>query len=84
MKPVKFEEANVNLARPSDMTEEECGSLWVYTDGVQCVSRWKLTFLERLKALFFGHIWLSVYSGHTQPPVWLACEKTVFQKGAGE
>lgn len=76
--PVKFKEANINLTRPETMTDEECRSLWVYTDGTQCISRWKLTWLQRLMVLFFGHIWLSVYSGYSQPPVWLNCGKTVF------
>jgi len=60
------------------MTEEECGSLWVYTDGKQCVSCWRLTFKERLLALLHGNIWLLVYCGHTQPPVTVLCGKTVF------
>lgn len=80
MKPVKFKEANKNLLKPDSMTDEECSSLWVYTDGVQCVSCWRLTFKERMCALLFGKVWLSVLSGHTQPPVWLDCSKTVFVK----
>lgn len=80
MKPVKFKEANKNLLKPDSMTDEECSSLWVYTDGVQCVSCWRLTFKERMFALLFGKVWLSVLSGHTQPPVWLDCSKTVFVK----
>lgn len=34
-----------------------------------------------------GKVWLSVLSGHTQPPVWLDCTKTVFlptEKGGVE
>lgn len=80
MKPVKFKEANKNLLKPDSMTDEECSSLWVYTDGVQCVSCWRLTFKERMCVLLFGKVWLSVLSGHTQPPVWLDCSKTVFVK----
>lgn len=80
MKPVKFKEANKNLLKPDSMTDEECSSLWVYTDGAECVSCWRLTFKERLFALLFGKVWLSVLSGYTQPPVWLACSKTVFVK----
>ena len=80
MDPIKFPEANKNLLKPQSMTDEECGSLWVYTDGRQCISCWRLSFIQRLKALFFGRIWLGVLSGYTQPPVWLDCEKTVFKK----
>lgn len=79
MIPVKFKEANLNLLRPNNMTAEECSSLWVYTDGKQCISCWKLSWKQRLKALLFGRVWLSVLSGTTQPPVWLDCDNTVFE-----
>lgn len=80
MKPIKFKQANKNLLKPNNMTDEECSSLWVYCDGQQCISCWKLTFKERIKALFFGNIWISVLSGVTQPPIWLNANKTVFEK----
>lgn len=80
MKPIKFEQANKNLLKPESMTDEECSSLWVYNDGRECISCWRLTWKERIKALLFGRVWLSVLSGRTQPPVWLACCKTVFLK----
>ena len=47
MKPIKFKEANRNLLKPASMTDEECKSLWVYTNGIVCVSCWKLSFKER-------------------------------------
>lgn len=77
---IKFKEANKNLLKPESMTDEECGSLWVYSDGRECISCWRLTWKERIKALLFGNVWLSVLSGCTQPPVWLACDDTVFIK----
>lgn len=77
MKPIKFEQANKNLLKPESMTDEECSSLWVYNDGRECISCWRLTWKERIKALLFGRVWLSVLSGRTQPPVWLACCKTI-------
>jgi hypothetical protein len=79
MEPVKFTEANKNLLKPSEMTDEECASLWVFSDGQQCVSRWRLTLRDRLRVLWYGHVWLSVHSGFTQPPVRLDSTKTVFQ-----
>lgn len=78
MKPIKFKEATKNLLKPENMTDEECSSLWVYNDGRECVSCWRLTWKERIKALLFGKVWLGVLSGFTQPPVWLVCDKTVF------
>lgn len=80
MKPIKFNQANKNLLKPNSMTEEECSSLWVYTDGNQCISCWKMNWKQRIKALFFGKVWLSVMSGETQPPVWVDCCKTVFEE----
>lgn len=78
LNPIKFPEANKNLLKPSSMIDEECSSLWVYSDGCECISCWKLSFAQRIKALLFGRIWLSVLSGHTQPPVWIDCDRTVF------
>jgi hypothetical protein len=87
MKPVKFKEANKNLLKHSNMTEtwvypdgKQCSEWWVYSDGQQCISCWKMTFKQRVSALFFGKIWLSVLSGSIQPPVWMKCEKSVFEK----
>lgn len=78
MKPVKFKEANKNLLKPNDMTDEECSSLWVYSDGVVCISCWKMSWKDRLSALLFGKVWLVVRSGKTQPPVYVDCSKTIF------
>lgn len=80
MKAIKFKQANRNLLKPDSMTDEECKSLWVFTDGRECISCWKLSFKQRLSALFFGTVWLSILSGGTQPPVWLDCTRTVFKK----
>jgi len=79
MEPMKFEQANKELLKPEGMKDEECGSLPVFTDGKQCISLWKMTWQERLSALFFGRIWLSVHSGQTQPPVWLMAAKQIFK-----
>jgi hypothetical protein len=80
MKPIKFEEATKNLAKPASMTDEECNSTWVYSDGQQCISCWKMTWKERLKTLLYGKVWLGVVSGQSQPPVWVDPSKTVFIK----
>lgn len=80
MKPVHFKEVTNVLAKPASMTDDECSSLPIYTDGVECVSCWKMSWKERIKALLFGKIWLLIMSGHTQPPVLLVCEDTVFEK----
>lgn len=81
MTPKHFEEATIELKKPESMTDEECSSLHVFqhADGT-CISLWTVSFWQRLKFLFHGHIWLGVLSGTTQPPVWLDCTKTVFIK----
>ena len=78
MQPIGFPQANRNLMKPDVMTEEQCGSLPVFTNGEQCISLWQMTWKERLSALFFGKVWLWVYSGGTQPPVGLLAAKEIF------
>lgn len=82
MNPIKFKEANKNLLPPSKGMPNgaKCSEMWVYTDTVECLSCWKMTFKERLKALFFGKIWVFVMSGETQPPISVNCAKTMFEK----
>lgn len=69
MEPIDFSGSNKTLIKPMGLTDEECGSLPVFTDGTTCLSCWKLSFKERINALFFGKAWLWVWSGKTQPPV---------------
>ena len=69
MKPIKFKEATRCLQKPQGMTDEECGELWVYNDGIYSISCWELSFWERIKVLFTGKVWLWVWFGITQPPV---------------
>jgi len=79
MKAKKFKEATVELKKPSSMTDEECGSLWIYqSETGECISLWTVPFWQRVKFLFHGKLWLGVLSGKTQPPVWLDMTKTVF------
>jgi len=80
MQAIKFDEANRVLTKPAGMTDEECSSLDVYTNGSLCISCWTLNSRERVRALLHGRIWLGVLSGDTQPPVWIDCRKTVFVK----
>lgn len=79
MIPIKFPEYNKELQKPSSMTDDECKPLLVFTDGKQCVSLWKMSWKERLHALFHGTVWLQVVSGITQPPVALSAQKTIFE-----
>jgi hypothetical protein len=80
MKPIPFAQSNKTLGPPPGMTNEECGSLPIYNDGVYCVSCWQMSWRERLSALFFGKVWLHVMGGHTQPPVAIDVTKTIFKE----
>jgi hypothetical protein len=79
MTPIEFPEQTTILDKPSSMTDEECFSLPVFSDGSTCISVWKLNWKERLVVLLFGKLWLGVYSGVTQPPVFIST-KSVFIK----
>ena len=79
MKPIDFPQSTKVLQKPSNMTDKECSPLHVWSDGKQCVSCWKPTFMERMKILFTGKVWIGVMSGNTQPPIFVAGE-SVFEK----
>lgn len=86
MRPISFPEQTIELKANPNQTEidgQAVGTLPIFTDGNQCVSCWKLSFMERLKAFVFGRIWLGVHMGATQPPVWLAADKTIFKSQHG-
>jgi hypothetical protein len=80
MEPNTFPQANKDLLKPEGMTDEECGSLPVHSDGEVCISLWQMTWRERFSALFFGKVWLWVYSGQTQPPVGLLASREIFEE----
>jgi hypothetical protein len=82
MKPEQFPQANKTLTKPENMTDEQCCSLPVYCDNKTCISCWKMTFRERLSALFFGRVWLYVLSGKTQPPVGLDVKRDIWREDA--
>jgi hypothetical protein len=81
VEPSKFKQSNRDLLKPQGWTDEECGSLPVFTDGKVCISLWQMTWKERIQALLFGKVWLFVHSGQTQPPVALMAEREIFGKG---
>nr|DAK90139.1 MAG TPA: hypothetical protein [Caudoviricetes sp.] len=70
LKPINFKLANRKLYAPS----VEKIPLPGWTNGVQCVSCWKCSFLDRLKILFTGRVWAGIMSGRTQPPMWIAAD----------
>lgn len=77
MTPVKFKQCNHTLAKPADMTNAQCRPLLVWTDGTCFLSCWKLSWRERLAALFFGRAWVWIY-GKFYPPVCVEARRTPF------
>jgi hypothetical protein len=83
MHPIPFPEQTVELkANPNqlEIAGQPVGTLPIFTDGEQCISCWSLSFTERLKALWYGKIWLGIHTGRRQPPVWLAAEGQLFER----
>jgi len=72
MKPIIFREYNKMLHKPVSLTDKKCSSLPIFNGEGQCISKWKLSAMERIKIAFTGVVWLSVLSGDTQPPVSLS------------
>ncbi len=79
MKPIDHQFTNVTLNAPAGQ-EDEILPLRVWTDGEQCISCWQMGWRERLSALVFGRVWLSVLSGRTQPPVWLMATREALKE----
>ena len=75
MKPIDFKESTCNLGRPQGTTAEQCSSLWVLQSNGHNISLWQADWWERIRFLFTGHMWLSVWSGKSQPPVKLTIEE---------
>ena len=70
MKPRRFGYENKILGKPNGMTDNECGSLPIYTNGSYCISCWETESLaERIRLLITGKVFLTVIGGDTQPPV---------------
>ena len=73
MTPSDFPQANLTLAKPAGMTDEQCKPLRVHTTGAEFVSCWRLTWRERLAILFGRPLWLWIV-GRGHPPVMLSVE----------
>jgi len=80
MIPIHFKEATIELKKPPTMTDEECSSLWIYSQNGTCISLWTTSLWERIMFLFHGHVWIGIMSGDTQPPIWLDSKNSLFEK----
>ena len=74
MRPVKFAEENKVFKGPEG---GDIIPLPVYQDTKEIMSCWKMSWKERLSAIIFGKVWLSVM-GQAQPPVYLLAMDSFF------
>ncbi len=78
MVPVKFDGMNKTLTAPvnwDELTNGKCSPLHIQASDGQCMSCWRLSIMESIRLLLRRKIYLTVVSGHTQPPVKLSVEK---------
>jgi len=78
MKPVDFEGTDVMLIAPVNWDEEEhgrCKVLPVMRSDGMCISKWSMSWRERLDILFGKSIFVHVHGDTTQPPIALMVEK---------
>jgi hypothetical protein len=78
MEPMQFDEVNYTLLKPDNMTDEECSSLPAYKGEGQFISKWKMSWKERLHCLVRGFVWVHVV-GEEHPPILVQGCKTVFR-----
>lgn len=71
--PIKFEGQNAELVGPKD--DDTIQPLPVFRNGACCVSCWELTAEERAEIAASGRIFLSIFMGNTQPPVFIGSEE---------
>lgn len=73
---IDFHGSNMVLHAPKG-SEETVGDLHTYTNRMCSVSCWELSAEELAEVAHTGRIFLSVFSGRTQPPVFLGGEEDV-------
>ena len=82
MTPVKFQEATSTLKG-----SEPAGDLMVYhgkmandeSDDIVMVSKWKMSWPERIMALLFGVAWLYIKAVGNHPQVAIVSDPDVFE-----
>ena len=75
--PVDFKGANKNLTKPKGADDLQCSSLPVFSNGINCVSCWELTDEDLITIAQDRRIYVSVWSGQTQPPIAVGNEHVI-------
>lgn len=79
MKGTDFPEATTKLLPPEGMEDSVYAlPVWRHPEYGAVISKWRLSWRERLACLFRGYVWLHVW-GNAHPPVTLETEYP-FQK----
>lgn len=73
--PVEFEGQNLVLEPPPG--GENIAPLPIFRNGTCCVSCWELSDDEITEIVKSRRVYLSVFFGLTQPPVFVGCEQQV-------
>jgi hypothetical protein len=76
-KPVDWYGANKILKSPKGVTEEQVQDLHVFNNGVVSVSRWQLSSDAMAEVMRSGCIFVSCFSGQTQPPIFVGSHDEV-------
>jgi hypothetical protein len=69
MRATKFDEATTELLPPQGAEDLVYPlPIWRHPEGGMVISKWKMTWRERLHCFWKGHVWLHVW-GNIHPPV---------------
>lgn len=74
-KPIDWEGANKTLNPPKGYEQEQVISMRIFSNGVVCVSKWKLSQQAIDEINNTGCLFVSLISGNTQPPVFIGSEE---------
>lgn len=69
MRATDFPEATTKLLPPEGEEENVYPlPIWRHPEGGMVISKWKMTWRERMACLIYGHVWFHSW-GNTHPPV---------------
>jgi len=78
--PVHWHGTNKILKSPEGVTAEQVQNLSIFSNGVVCVSRWQLSSEALEEEIETGGlVFISCFSGQTQPPIFVGSEEEVRQ-----
>lgn len=74
MKGTSFKESNITM-NPPEGQEDRVYPLpvWAHPEGGMFISKWKMNWKDRIKALIFGAVWLNILS-QQHPPVGISTD----------